>query len=66
VHLDDQNEEIQMAIYNILRFAARLKPNIVLTEAKMVLKKQKFPRKCQDLIKFAEELVEEMKEQEKN
>ena len=66
MHLDDQNEEIQMAIYNILRFAARLKPNIVLTEAKMVLKKQKFPRKCQDLIKFAEELVEEMKEQEKN
>ena len=62
VHLDDQNEEIQMAIYNILRFAARLKANIVLNEANMVLKKQKYPRKCQDLIKFAEELVEELKE----
>lgn len=59
VHLDDQNEEIQLAIYNILRFAARLRPKIVLTEARMVLKKQKYPRKCQDLIKFSEELVEE-------
>lgn len=65
VHLDDQNEEIQMAIYNILRFAARLKPLIVLTEARVVLPKQKYPRKCQDLIKFSEELVEEAKEEAK-
>ena len=65
VHLDDQNEDIQLAIYNVLRFAARLKPEIVLTEARNTLKKQKFPRKCQELIRFSEELISESKEQEK-
>lgn len=61
VHLDDQNEDIQNAIYKILRFAAKLRPNIVLAEATNNLKKQKYPRKCQEIIRFAQELVEENK-----
>lgn len=61
VHLDDQNEDIQMAIYKILRFAGNLKPNIVLNEAQNNLKKQKYPRKCQEIIRFAEELLAEQK-----
>ena len=32
VHLDDQNESIQMAIYNTLKFAARVTPETVYNE----------------------------------
>lgn len=61
VHLDDQNEDIQMAIYKILRFAGNLNPIIVLNEAQNNLKKQKYPRKCQEIIRFVQELVDEKK-----
>lgn len=61
VHLDDQNEEIQLVIFNVLKFAAKLRPEIVLEEGKKNIKKQKYPRKCQELINFSEEKIEENK-----
>jgi hypothetical protein len=62
VHLDDQNEDIQMSMYNVLRFLAKLKPKLVLEEAKVCLQKLKYPRKCQELINFSQEKIEENKE----
>lgn len=62
VHLDDQNEDIQMSIYNVLRFMAKLKPKLVLDEAKDSLKKFKYPRKCQELINYSQERIEEENE----
>eukprot|EP01016_Furgasonia_blochmanni_P049039 TRINITY_DN7397_c0_g1_i3.p1 TRINITY_DN7397_c0_g1~~TRINITY_DN7397_c0_g1_i3.p1 ORF type:complete len:407 (+),score=50.17 TRINITY_DN7397_c0_g1_i3:676-1896(+) len=55
VHLDDQNEEVQMAVYHLLQSAATVDWKCVLEEAKQSVKKQKYPRKCQELIKLIEE-----------
>lgn len=62
IHLDDQNEEIQMSVYHVLRFITKLKPKLVLDEAKESLKKLKYPRKCQELINYSQEKIEEENE----
>ncbi|EGR33969.1 hypothetical protein IMG5_029090 [Ichthyophthirius multifiliis] len=59
IHLDDQNEEMQMAAYNSLRFAAHFNSQILKNEATQSIKKMKFPRKCQELINLADQLLSE-------
>lgn len=54
IHLDDRNEEVQMAVFNFLKFASDSKLDMVHEEAVASLPKQKFPRLCEELIKYLE------------
>jgi len=65
IHLDDQNEQIQMAIFNLLKEAANIDAQKVLEETREFVNKQKYPRKCQELIRYIEEHMEEYQEREK-
>jgi hypothetical protein len=52
IHLDDRNEEIQKAMFKFLKFAADEHIHAVQKEAVSSLPKQKFPRLCEELIKY--------------
>jgi len=52
VHLDDHNQEISMAIYNTLVNAAHVNAQKTLEVAKEALSKQKYPRKCEEIIRL--------------
>jgi len=66
VHLDDQNEQIQLAIFSLLKIASEMDPKLVLDEGRKSVAKQKYPRKCQELIRYIEESMEHLLEIEKN
>jgi hypothetical protein len=53
IHLDDNNQEISDAIYKVMIQAAEVDPSLVLREAQEAVGKQKHPRKCQEVIRFA-------------
>lgn len=54
IHLDDENEQIQLAIFDLLKEMAHHNGDLVLNEAKAAVKKQRYPRRCQELIKIIE------------
>lgn len=63
IHLDDKNEEVQVAVFRTLEQAASLKPSLVLQEVDMTdqalksLPKQKFPRLCEKIIELSKPLA---------
>lgn len=64
IHLDDQNEDVQMGAYSTLKFACRFNPWKVKEEAEQALKKMKYPRKCQEILNEAEENLKQHIEEE--
>jgi len=56
IHLDDRNEDIQKSIFEFLKFAISIDRDIVEKEAIDALKKQKFPRFTEELLKIIEGL----------
>jgi len=58
IHLDDQNEQLQKAIFQVLQSAASIKPKLVFKEAKIALPKQRYPHLCSELIRSIEENFE--------
>lgn len=52
VHLDDANEEVQVAVFNMLKAAADIDSKAILEEAQVALNKQKYPRLCQELVRY--------------
>jgi len=65
IHLDDQNEQVQLAMFNLLKEATNLDYKLVLGEAKLALSKQRYPRKCQELIRYVEENQENLSYEDK-
>lgn len=64
IHLDDKNEDVQVAVFKTLEAATKINPAIVLQEvilclpqAKKSLSKQKFPRLCEKIIEIVTPLV---------
>jgi len=55
VHLDDVNEEVQLAVFNLLKAAADVNSEEILKEAEITVHKQKFPRLCQELLRYIKE-----------
>mmetsp|Transcript_46400 Transcript_46400/g.53774 ORF Transcript_46400/g.53774 Transcript_46400/m.53774 type:complete len:558 (-) Transcript_46400:155-1828(-) len=55
IHLDDQNQQLQLAVFNALKTAAGIDPRRVLDEARISLPKQKYPQYCKELIRYIEE-----------
>lgn len=55
VHLDDVNEEVQIAVFNLLKAASDVNSEEILKEAEIALRKQKFPRLCQELVRYIKE-----------
>ena len=46
IHYDDQNQEMQMAVDRVLNFVSKIDPEMLLNQAKAVVDKMKYPRKC--------------------
>jgi len=59
IHLDDQNENLRLSLFNVLQSAARVKPKLVLKEARASIPKQNYPQICQELVRWIEENLEE-------
>jgi len=59
VHLDDQNENLRLSLFNVLQSAARVKPKLVLREARASLERRSYPQICRELIRWIEENLEE-------
>lgn len=55
IHLDDPNDKVQIAIFQSLKIAAQIDPNRVIHEAEPLVKNFKYPRVCEELIKYAKE-----------
>jgi hypothetical protein len=63
IHLDDKNEDVQLAVFKTLELAASLKAGLVLQEVGLAhqalksLPKQKFPRLCEKIVEISRPLV---------
>ena len=75
IHLDDQNENLRLALFRVLQTAARIRPKLVLREVKKFfpptkilinsykarasIPKQNYPQLCTELVRWVEENLEE-------